>query len=341
MASVRSLALVLALLAPSCAGAASTRDLATGPVRAHAVPPDIHGEPLALLPPLPLLTLRIDAAELRRSTHWLAALEVLRQNIAAELATADRELGFDPLEAADVAALALYAPPRDPRAAGAQAAWPVLYVRGRVDAAAVLATARARVAQDDRLVEHAEGGVHWFSTRDRAYLFPAPDVVIMFEPRMTGRVLRRLAGGELRGADHDARFASLEQQVDGFGQAAVRFEADTATLRSLGAMGDAPAQTEAVDQVVARADVPGDLSVHAALVTTSDEAAAQLVQAVDELRAQALGQFVVRVVLGMGRLLQQGLTAVNEGRVVRLGVEARSDEVTRLLHASRLLQMLR
>jgi len=53
------------------------------------------------------------------------------------------------------------------------------------------------------------------------------------------------------------------------------------------------------------------------------------VSAVDEVRHDLLGRWEIRL-LGLGRLFQRGVTAVHEGRVLRVQVHADDSEVRRV-----------
>lgn len=329
------LALVAPLLVGGCTGAAH---VAAPPrvVAPRPVPPDLHGEPLALLPPRPLLWLRVDAAEARASQHWPTVSAMLAQNAGDALRTLERELGFDPLQQADMLALGMYARPGAPSGSEAHP-WPIFLARGRIDASAILAAARARAAADDPLTERSEGGLRVYATRVRAYAFPAPDVVLVFDPALTRRVARQLSGEERESALHDGRFDALWEQAGGRG-GSVQLAADGAQIRASGGEEAEDPLARSIDQSVLRLEAPGEVRASVIALAVDEPSAQRLVATVDETRGSLLRNFAVRM-LGLQRLLQQGLTAVHEGRLVRVRVEARADEASRVLRAAQVLQV--
>jgi hypothetical protein len=308
---------------------------------ARHVAPDLHGEPLALLPPAPLVWARIDLHAVRQSQHWENAFPLLQHNAGETLATIERELGFDPIRVADMVALGLYAPPGAHAGDGSHA-WPVFYARGAIQRDAIISAARARARPDDPLGERAVDGVHYLATRERAYLFPAPDVVMVFDTSLTRRVIRQLAGDEERSPLRDARFDTLWSQIDGR-NGAMQFAGDVASLRSIGAPVDevvqATGQGESgasrIEQAVIRGDADASVQFRIAALASSDEAAQQIVHDIDAVRDALLRRWDVRL-LGMTRLLMQGLTDVHEGRVVRVRIDAQAGEVVRLLRVAQL-----
>jgi hypothetical protein len=311
------------------------RPATTATVAAH---PDVHGEPLALLPPSPTVWVRVEAAQARRSRHWDALMALLRRAAGSDVRALERELGFDPLATAGMVALALYARPGG--VAGATA-WPVIYVRGGVDRDEILTAARARAPADDPLVERTVEGVAVHTTRSRTYLFPAPDVLLLFDPALTRRVLRQLAGDERRSAASDPRFDPLWDQIGGAG-GVLRVAADLAQMRTAGPVlgsttSDDP--SAALETAVLRLDGAGAVDARVAGRARSDGAAEGVVNAVDDVRATMLRRLEVRT-LGLTRLLYQGLTAVHDGSVVRVRLDATEDEALRVLAALRLVQAI-
>ena len=180
--------------------------------------------------------------------------------------------------------------------------------------------------------------MHVYATHVRAYVFPARDVVIMFEPELTRRVMRVLSGEDRNTASHDARFETLWTQAGGAETGAIRFAADVARLRENGQTSSStedPSRT--IDQVVGRAEIASEIHARIVAQATTEESARQLVSTVDDARQQALGRFEIRL-LALSRLLNQGLTAVNEGRTVRIELNAQSGEASRILRAAQLTQ---
>ena len=330
----------LGSLAVSCGGTqGGTNGSLHAAERPH--PPDLHGDPLALLPPSPLVWLRVDMRAVRLSQHWETGFPLLQRNAGESLATIERELGFDPLRVADMVALGLYAPP-GVRAGDGSHAWPMLVARGAIDRAAILAAARARARPDDPLAERTVDGVTYFATRERAYLFPADDVVLVFEASLARRVFRQLSGAESASPLHETRFDSLWQHADGR-SGALQFAGDVAALRAIGApveevavaAGQGIGGASRIEQAVAHADLDAAVSVRIAVLGNDEAAAQSVVGDIDALRTALLRRWDVRL-LGMTRLLMQGLTDVREGRVVRVHLDAQPNEAARLVQVARL-----
>lgn len=333
------LGLAAALAVGACSAAQTTGSLHAGAAaQPRPTPRDVHGEALELLPPDGLLALRVKAAEARRSPHFDTIYRLAEQNAGEQLRALERELGFDVVRTADVFAFGLYPTPGAPQGADEPRAWPLLYARGAIDTQAILAAARARAPASDPLVERTVDGARVYSTRSRAYLFPAPDVVLVFEQALTRRVVRQLAGEEARSAEHDPRFAGLFAQVAGEG-GTVQLAADTAALRAAGQLAGEDASTSSVERMVMRAELAADLRLRAAGTTHDAEGAQRIATQVDGVRQELLGRFEVRL-LGLGRLLNQGVTAVSEGNNVRLDIDARADELRRVFGAAQLLQAI-
>jgi hypothetical protein len=322
----------------SCGGAQHEQSAAV-PARPRA--PDVHGEPLALLPPSPLVWLRVEMRAVRLSQHWERVYPLLQRNAGESLATMERELGFDPLRAADTLALGLYAPP-GARTGDGTHAWPVFYARGQIQRDAILAAARARARHDDPLVERTMDGVTYYATRERGYLFPANDVVIVFEASLTRRVLRELQGVEPDSPARETRFDSLWTQAEGR-RGTIQFAGDIAALRAAGApvdevataAGQGNAGASRIEQAVAHADIDAAVSIRFAALASDAGAAQRVVADIDAVRSALLRRWDVRL-LGMTRLLMQGVTDVSEGRIVRIRVDAQPSEVVRLLGVARI-----
>jgi len=322
---------MLCLLGPlSCA---STGTPAVATVEAPR-PPDVHGEPLALLPPGAVAWGRFELAEARRSPHFEGALE-LASSLGADVAGVQRELGFDALHQAERLAFGIYLPP----GTGGNAGWPVIVARGSYDRAEVMRAARV-AARDATPEEGAEQGVRYTVVGTRAYMFPASDVVIVMERSLVRRVAARLVGTERRSVRDDNRFDDLWGLIDGQ-QGSLQVAADLAAIRArvnlrmrgVGRSGDG------LDRLVARGDVPGDVSARAAGQAHSEAAAREIVRLVEASTRQLAGQIAVRL-LGLGRLLREGVTTHVEGDRVTLSVQASSTEAGRVLRISSALQEL-
>lgn len=334
LAAVFVLVAVWMLFVHGCASAVRTSPRL---VARRLVPPDVHGEPLALLPPQPLAWLRVEVAEARASQHWGTLVTMLEREAGETLAAVERELGLDLFRQAEVFALGLYSPPGAGHGIGGRA-WPVLYVRGNFDGEAVLAAARVRAPSDDPLLPRREGRLRFHATRSRAYLFPARDVLVMFDPALARRLARQLSGEERGSALRDERFDMLWSQTGGRAgtlQAAL----DAAALRTIGPSLEATEElAQSIDRAVVRVEAPGELHLRVVALATDERAAERLVASVDETRQWLLRRFEIRL-LGLSRLLNQGVTAVHEARLVRMQIDAHAEEVSRVLRAAQLLQV--
>lgn len=171
-------------------------------------------------------------------------------------------------------------------------------------------------------------------------MFPAADVVIVMERSLVRRMAARLMGVERHSVRDDDRFDDLWLLVDGQ-QGALQVAADLAAIRArvslrmagVGRTGDG------LDRVVARGDVPGDVSARVAGQAHNQAAATEIARLVDASTRQLAGQLAVRL-LGLGRLLREGITTHVEGDRVTLSVQASSTEAGRVLRISSALQEL-
>lgn len=297
-------------------------------------PPDVHGELLALLPPGAVAWGRFELADARRSPHFEGALE-LATSLGAELGTLERELGFDALRRAEAVAFGVYLPPGP----GGDAGWPVIVARGAYDRAAVMQAARA-AARDSAPVEGVERSVAFTTVGQRAYMFPAADVLVVMERSLVRRVAARLLGEERRSVRDDDRFDDLWALVDGQ-RGSLRVAADLAAIRTRVAvrMRGMARSGEGLDRVVAWGDVPGDVSARAAGQAHTPAAAQEIARLVDASTRQLAGQVMVRL-LGLGRLLREGVAARVEGDRVTLTVQASAPEAGRVLRISAALREL-
>lgn len=316
---------LLVVASVGCAAAQTTTNTAAS---ARRVAPDVHGEPLALLPRGAVAWVRVDVAAAHASPHYDRAMELATQ-LGAEFDTMRRELGFDPFQHASMAALALYLAP----GRGAQAGWPVFYARGDIDRAQILAAARAR--NDGAAgTEGREGGIAYTAIGTRVYMFPAPDVVIAMERAMLRRVAERLTGEVEGSAADEPRFRALWQSAEGT-EGVVRVAADLAAMRDQVRIDSREASQ--LDALVARAELSGEVTV-VAVGEAHDAAGAQSVaRTVQASARQAGSQLAVRL-LGLSRLLNEGVQIEARDREVLLHVHATSDEARR---AARIASVLR
>jgi hypothetical protein len=324
-------ALLVCVIAPlACASTGTSANARAAAPR----PPDVHGELLALLPPGAVAWGRFELTEARQSPHFSGALE-LAVTLGADVAGVRRELGFDALHEADRLAFGVYLPPGTAATGG----WPIFVARGRFDRAAVLQAARER-APGAAPEEGAEQGVGYTIVGQRAYMFPASDVVVVMERSLVRRVAARLVGEERRSVRDDDRFNDLWALVEGR-RGSLQVAADLAAIRArvrIPARGMARTG-EGLDRLVAWGDVPGDVSVRAAGQAHTEAAAREIVRLVDASTRELAGQVMVRI-LGLGRLLREGVVARAEGERVTLTVQANSVEAGRVLRISSALQEL-
>jgi hypothetical protein len=294
----------------------------------------VHGELLALLPPGAVAWGRFDLADARRSPHFDGAL-ALATALGAEVEGVQRELGFDALHQAERMVFGVYLPP----GSGGNGGWPIIVARGPYERAAVIRAARV-TARDAAPEEGSERGVAYTIVGQRAYMFPATDVVVVMERSLVRRMAARLVGEERRSMRDDEHFNDLWALVDGQ-HGSLQVAADLAAIRSrvnLHARGVART-SEGLDRLVAWADVPGDVSVRAAGQAHNDAAATEITRLVDASTRQLGGQVMVRL-LGLGRLLREGVVARAQGDRVTLTVQANASEAGRVLRISSALQEL-
>jgi hypothetical protein len=281
------------------------------------------------------LWLRVQLDELRRSPHWSTAEGLVRAQAADTLATAQRELGFDPIERANSLAVALYMPPGQ-RPSHDSHAWPLIVVRGSLDANAILTAARARAPAGDPLVDRVEQGARYAATHTRAYYFPLPDVLFVFDPALLHRVLAQVSGSSRQNASDDPREQVLWGEAGGR-SGPFQMAAEVSAIRTATEDARAADASDRLERFVVRGDAPGDVSVRFAALANSEADAQYLVVQLDAIRTAMLRRLEIRL-LGLSRLLNQGFTDVSEGPRVRVRLEARADEISRILRAAQLIQ---
>lgn len=293
--------------------------------------PDLHGDPLALLPPGAVAWMRIDGATLRQSPHFDSGLELATQ-LGADLALVQRELGFDAFRQAQMAAVAIYLPP----GTGGDAGWPVVYARGEVQREAILSAARARNTGRAEPTEGDEQGIHYTVIGSRAYMFPAPDVVLMMERGLVRRVAARLVGEEARSVRDDDRFNDLWREAGG-AEGPFQAAMDLAAMRSRVRVEVRTREAEALDAFVACGDAPGDVHVRAAGRARDEASATMLRRTIDEARGEVAGQLPVRL-LRLSRVLEEGTRTTRRERYVRVDVDATAEEAGRMLRAASIVR---
>jgi hypothetical protein len=256
----------------------------------------------------------------------------LARDLGAEFDTVERELGFDPFRNAERIVMAIYAPPGDSAAAG----WPLLYARGTFDRASLLARARQRPEAHGEQTEGTEEGIAYTTVGQRAYMFPAVDVMLVMDRGLVRRVAARLAGATDRTVLTDDRFTDLWREARGM-DGVFAIAADLAAMRSRVRIEGNPPEVEALERVVAHGDAPGAVSLRAAGRARNAAAAQQVVHTIDEARLDVAGQIPVRL-LGLSRVLREGITTSADGDVVRASVDATADEARRLVRATSLMR---
>jgi hypothetical protein len=326
----------LAAATGGCATAPAVRPVAEAP----RVRPDVHGEVLSLLPAGALGWVRLDLETLRRSPHYEGALE-LSTSLGADLPLVRRELGMDVFREGATVALAIYAPP-----GRTGAGWPVAVVRGRFNRASVLAEARARVPAAAAPAEGAQGeaetveqGTAYTVVGQRAYMFPADDVMLVMARGLVRRVAARLAGIDATSALDDPHFADLLARL-GPGAHPARAAVDLGAIRARQPeVGRGVRQAEQLQRVVAWADLGEGATLQAFGQTGSEASAAELARLLTAESRRVGGLLPVRL-LGLSRLLREGVQATATGDTVRLGVEASRDEARRALRIATILDDL-
>jgi hypothetical protein len=323
---------LLALVALAGCATTATASQPTHAARAHT-PPDVRGDALALLPHGAVAWARVDAAALRASPHFDAGIELAR-GLGADFAMLERELGFDAIRSAERVAFAIYLPPGE----SAQGGWPLVYARGRFDREAILTAAAARPDAHGQRSEATEHGLTFTVVGNRAYLFPAPDVMLVMERALVRRVAARLSGESSRTVLTDERFTALWRAAGGMG-GPFALAMDLAAMRARMRMQSPSPEAEALDAFVVHGDAPGALTAQAAGTARDANAAHLIVTTIDDARAEVGGQLPVRL-LGLSRVLRDGIRTHEDGATVRVEVDATADEVRRLLRATSLLREL-
>lgn len=325
------LVIVLSLLS-ACASAPAPATVA--PVAARR-PPDVHGDPLSLMPRGAVAWVRLDAETARRSPHFENAMTVVTR-LGVDLAMLRRELGVDVMQRATVAAVAIYMPPGTAPSAG----WPVVYMRGEVDRAAVLASARehASGAREESL---SESGIAFTVVGQRAFVFPTADVVISMDRALVRRVGARLAGEDAHSLRTEPRFTALWRaaELDPQAPGTLDVATDLAAIRGRMRMDPRVPQQALLDAFVLRAQIPGEVTVRAAGEARDAAGATELVRTIETTTRQVSGQLAVRL-LGLGRVLGEGIRVRAQERGVFLSLDAREDEARRLFRLGSVLEDL-
>jgi len=319
------------VLTGGCASAPTPRPEA--PVA--RVRPDLGGELLALLPAGSLGWVRLDLAALRRSPHYEGTLE-LAGTLGADLPLVRRELGMDVFQAGRAVALAIYAPP-----GRTGPGWPVAIVRGGFTREAVLAEARARVptAPQGAPAEAEEQGLAYTVVGQRAYAFPADDVMVVMARGLVRRVAAHLAGADAHGAHDDPRFADLAARLAP-GDHPIRVAVDLGAVRDRQptAVRGVP-QGEQLMRAVGWGRLDDGAQVEVIGQTGTEASAAELARLLGAESRRIGGLLPVRL-LGLSRLLREGVQVAADGDRVRVAVQADRDEARRALRIASILDDL-
>lgn len=326
---MRELASLL-LLALSLAACATTSAAATtAPPPSAALPPqwtprDVHGDPAALLPPSPIAWIRVETARARQSRHWpLVTATITNSGSGAYVQRFVRELGFDPIATSTRAAAALYERIADPESVPRA----VVVVRDGFDPERV----RAALASDGRTVREERVRTLTVVSNGRyAVSFLAQDVLIAFHPAMADALERQLTGQEPRVASEDPAFAPLWQRAGARPNAVVSTASvDTAPIEVDGVLGVRVA-IPGFARVVSSVDGDDALSVRVVALGESAAQSAQFVARLDAVRRDLGGRFLVRL-MGLGRLLSDGVALSTDDAYVRAAIDAQGSEVERAL----------
>jgi hypothetical protein len=324
----RPFVFAFALAFAGCATTSANRTTASA--HAHA-PPDVHGDPLALLPHGAVAWTRIDAATLRASPYFEQGLAMAHE-LGADTSLLERELGFDAIHGAERVALAVYLPPDN----NAQNGWPLVYARGTFDRAAILAAAAARPEAHGERSDGSEHGVAFTVVGNRAYMFPAPDVMLVMERALARRVAARLSGESQRSVLTDDRFTALWRAAGGI-EGPLTVAIDLNAIRpQLRGQPTSP-EADALEALVARGEAPDAVTVHAVERARDGNAAHMIERTIDDARGEAAGQLAVRL-LGLSRVLREGIRTAEEGNTVRVDVDMRPEEARRVVRASALVR---
>lgn len=322
---------VMSLLG-ACASAPPPAPVAAAPALR---PPDPHGDPLGLMPRGAVAWVRLNVEAARRSPHFEPAMSLVAR-LGVDLEMLRRELGVEVMQRASQAAVGVYMPPGTAPSAG----WPLVMMRGGVDRAAILASARSH-AQGAAEETVTESGVTFTVVGQRAFVFPADDVVLTMDRALLRRVGARLAGEDRHSLRTEPRFVGLwrSASLDPDEAGTLDVATDLAAIRARTRVRNAVPQQALLDAFVLRAEIPGAATVRVTGEARDDAGAAELVRTVQATAREVGGQMAVRL-LGLGRVLGEGLSVRHEGRAVFLTLDAREDEARRLFRLTSLLDDL-
>lgn len=329
---IRARFVLVASLVSACASTPPPPPVVAAPAPR---PPDPHGDPLSLMPRGAVAWVRIQAETARRSPHFEPAMQLVSR-MGVDLEMLRRELGVDVMQRASVAAVAVYMPPGTAPSTG----WPLVMMRGGVDREAILTSARAHAegAQDEAVTE---AGVRFTVVGQRAFVFPADDVVLTMDRALLRRVGARLAGRDRHSLRTEPRFTALWRaaELDPSAAGTLDVATDLVAIRARTQLRTSVPQQALLDAFVLRAEIPGAVTVRVAGEARDAAGATELVRTVQTTSRQIAGQMAVRL-LGLGRVLGEGLSVRAAERGVFLNLDAREDEARRLFRLSSILEDL-
>lgn len=315
------------LLAPvACRATAGQGSGTADTLAAVATTRDPHGELLHLLPPDAAAWSSFDAARARASRNWPAVTALLTTNgITEQLSRFESSTGLNLLNATKLA-VGVYQAATSP-----DERWNVIIAQGGVSEQSVRSMWRQsqlvpRVEQVGRI------SLNHIST-ENAVVFLADDVVVAMSAPMAARMARQFSGEERAVVNDNPTFAPLWQQagVQPTGLFLAAGEAASAGPFMVRRREDG---LPSVTQFVLRAELTADeqLTVRCVGKARDVQAATALASELEGIRRDYADRFVVRL-MGFGRLLNQGITAVSDGPYVRVSADTANDEIPRIIRA--------
>jgi hypothetical protein len=322
-----------ALSACATTGTTGTAGTTVG-VQAGPAPIDPRGEIVRLLPPNASGWARIELARARMSPHWAAVTAVMtNEGVMEQIGRFEAHTGINALQS-DRVALAVY-----PSQSEQSESVSVIVAQGGQTESNV----RARWAEHQLSPreEHVGSLTVYHLGEDISVAFLASDVLAVFNSAVAARLARQMAGIESTNATQNTVYAPLWEQA-GVPPTGLLVAAGDAT--SFHQFRDAreALSLPAMEQFVLRAELTSDqqLSVRAVGRARDAQTAAQTAAELEALRRSYGERFVIRL-MGFGRLLNQGITAVSDGVYVRVSIDTANDEVARVIRAIHTAEALR
>lgn len=153
------------------------------------------------------------------------------------------------------------------------------------------------------------------------------------------RVAARLRGRDPQSAQDEGTFRALLARAEGADKPA-RFVLNLEAIRGLQSLSvrNAP-QVDAINQLAGWAELPDASHIHAVGLTSTARAAREVADIVTR-ESQRMGGLLPVRLLGLSRLLNQGVRARAEGELVTLDVDATRDESRRAMRIATILDDL-